>query len=65
MRLLNVSFYLPEHARYSYLRDLPDITGHAQKVKEAMQAIEDGLDRDKYFKITQSDKTLLRTIDKS
>ncbi|MEI6068576.1 MAG: type I restriction-modification system subunit M N-terminal domain-containing protein [Methylococcaceae bacterium] len=33
-------FYLPEHARYSYLRDLPDTTDHAEKVKEAMQAIE-------------------------
>ena len=64
-------FYLPEHARYSYLRDLPDTTDHAEKVKEAMQAIEAGLDRedfknvlpqDEYFKITQSDKTLLKTL---
>ncbi len=64
-------FYLPEHARYRYLRDLPETVGHAQKVKEAMQAVEDGLDRedfknvlpqDEYFKITQSDKTLLKTL---
>ena len=64
-------FYLPEHARYRYLRDLPETAGHAQKVKEAMQAVEEGLDRedfknvlpqDEYFKITQSDKTLLKTL---
>lgn len=64
-------FYLPEHARYRYLRDLPETAGHAQKVKEAMQAIEDGIDRedfknvlpqDEYFKITQSDKSLLKTL---
>jgi type I restriction enzyme M protein len=64
-------FYLPEHARYRYLRDLPETVGHAQKVKEAMQAVEDGLDRedfknvlpqDEYFKITQSDKTPLKTL---
>ena len=64
-------FYLPEHARYRYLRDLPETFGNVQKVKEAMQAVEDGLDRedfknvlpqDEYFKITQSDKTLLKTL---
>jgi type I restriction enzyme M protein len=64
-------FYLPEHARYSYLRDLPESDRHAEKVKEAMQAIEDGLDRedfknvlpqDEYFKITQSDKSLPKTL---
>jgi len=69
--IANCGFYLPEHARYRYLRDLPDNAGHAQIVKEAMQAVEDGLDRDdfknvlpqdEYFKITQSDKTLLKTL---
>jgi type I restriction enzyme M protein len=53
------------------LRDLPGNENHAQKVKEAMQAIEDGLDRDdfknvlpkdEYFKIIQSDKTLLKKL---
>ena len=67
----HASFYLPEHTRYLYLRDLPETVGHAQKVKEAMQAVEDGLDREdfknvlpqyEYFKITQSDKTLLKTL---
>jgi type I restriction enzyme M protein len=64
-------FYLLELARYAYLRDLPGNINHAQLVKEAMQAIEDGLDRDdfknvlpkdEYFKITQSDKTLLKKL---
>ena len=64
-------FYLPEYARYRYLRDLPETTNHAEQVKAAMQAIEAGIDRDdfknvlpqdEYFKITQSDKTLLKTL---
>ena len=56
-------FYLPDHARYNYLRDLPEHEDYAQKIKEAMQAIENGLERDdfkdvlpkdEYFKITES-----------
>ena len=69
-------FYLPDYARYRYLRDLPESDNYAQKVKDAMQAVEDGLERDdfknvlpkdEYFKITNSDKpdsdkTLLKTL---
>ena len=55
-------FYLPDYARYSYLRDLSEGETYAQKVKEAMQAVEDGLNRndfknvlpqDEYFKIIE------------
>lgn len=63
-------FYLPDFARYSYLRDLPENMDYAQKVKDAMKAVEDGLNRDdfkgvlpqdEYFKI-QTDVTLLKTL---
>lgn len=64
-------FYLPDHARYQLLRDLPENENHAAKLKSAMQAIEDGLDRkgfknvlpqDEYFKLNESDKTLIKTL---
>ena len=63
-------FHLPDFARYSYLRDLPENTDYAQKVVDAMKAVEDGLNRDdfkgvlpqqQYFKI-QTDITLLKSL---
>jgi type I restriction enzyme M protein len=62
---------LPDHARYSLLRDLPESENHAAQLKAAMKAIEDGLDRDdfknvlsqdEYFKLDDSDKTLIKTL---
>ncbi len=67
MRFLSTRSY----ARYQLLRDLPESENHAAKLKAAMQAIEDGLDRDdfkkvlpqdEYFKLGDSDKTLIKTL---
>lgn len=58
-------FYLPDHARYDYLLNLPDEENIAKKIKEAMQDIErykpelDGvLPKDEYFPLARTDKTL-------
>jgi len=60
-------FYLPEHARYDYLLNLPEAKDIAKALKEAMKAIEeykpeleDVLPKDEYFKLTRDPKT--RTI---
>jgi len=57
-------FYLPPHARYDDLLNLPEQEDVAKKIKEAMLAIEkhktelDGvLHRDKYVPLTRTDKT--------
>lgn len=66
-------FYLPDHARYDYLLNLPDEEDIARKIKEAMKDIEkykpelDGtLPKDQYAPLTRTDKTipkqLLRTF---
>jgi len=58
-------FYLPPHARYDYLLNLPEQEDVAKKIKEAMQDIEkykpelDGvLPRDEYVPLTRTDKTI-------
>lgn len=58
-------FYLPPHARYSYLLNLPEQENVAKKIKEAMLDIEkykpelDGvLPRDEYVPLTRTDKTI-------
>lgn len=60
-------FYLPDHARYDYLLNLPEEKDIAKALKEAMKAIEqykpelDGvLPKDEYFRLTRDEKT--RTI---
>ncbi len=60
-------FYLPDHARYNYLLDLPEEENIAGKLKEAMKSIEDYrpelagvLPKDEYFRLTRDEKT--RTI---
>ena len=60
-------FYLPDHARYDYLLNLPEEEDIAKALKEAMKAIEeykpelDGvLPKDEYFRLTRDEKT--RTI---
>ncbi|NOR71339.1 MAG: N-6 DNA methylase [Methylomarinum sp.] len=58
-------FYLPPHARYEYLLNLPEKDDVAKKIKEAMQDIEkykpelDGvLPKDEYTPLTRTDKTI-------
>ena len=60
-------FYLPDHARYDYLLNLPESKDIAKALKEAMKDIEkykpelEGvLPKDEYFKLTRDPKT--RTI---
>lgn len=66
-------FYLPDHARYDYLLDLPEEKNIARALKEAMKAIEEYkpelegvLPKDEYAALTRTDKTipqqLLRTF---
>ena len=57
-------FYLPDHARYEYLLNLPEEKDIAKALKEAMKAIEeykpelDGvLPKDEYFRLTRDEKT--------
>lgn len=54
-------FYLPDHARYSHLLNLPEKEDIAKALKTAMQAIEDHkpelagvLPQDEYFRLTRS-----------
>src|SRR5215467_14636329 len=60
-------FYLPDHARYEHLLNLPEEKDIAKALKEAMKDIEiykpelDGvLPKDEYFRLTRDEKT--RTI---
>ncbi len=60
-------FYLPDHARYDHLLNLPESKDIAKALKEAMKAIEEYkpelegvLPKDEYFKLTRDPKT--RTI---
>jgi type I restriction enzyme M protein len=58
-------FYLPEHARYDYLLNLPEEKNIAKQLKEAMQSIEEYkpelegvLPKDEYARLTRTDKTI-------
>jgi type I restriction enzyme M protein len=58
------SFYLPDHARYEHLLNLPEEKDIAKALKEAMKAVEaykpelDGvLPKDEYFRLTRDEKT--------
>ena len=60
-------FYMPDHARYDHLLNLPEAKDIAKALKEAMRAIEEYkpelegvLPKDEYFKLTRDPKT--RTI---
>lgn len=66
-------FYLPDHARYGYLLNLPEEKDIAKAIKEAMKAVEEYkpelegvLPKDEYVALTRTDKTipqqLLRTF---
>jgi type I restriction enzyme M protein len=57
-------FYLPDHARYEYLLNLPEEKDIAKALKAAMKAIEDYkpelegvLPKDEYFRLTRDEKT--------
>jgi type I restriction enzyme M protein len=69
-------FYLPEHARYSYLINLPEDQDIAKAIETAMESIEkykpelDGsLPKDEYYRLTRTQETkhlpfdLLRQFD--
>jgi type I restriction enzyme M protein len=67
-------FYLPEHARYDHLLNLPEKQDIAKALKKAMKSIEQykpelegALPKDAYFPLTRTDKMLpkqlLRTFD--
>lgn len=56
-------FYLPDHARYDYLLNLPEDKDIAKKLKEAMRAIEqykpeleNVLPQDEYFRFSRSEQ---------
>ncbi len=66
-------FYLPDHARYEHLLNLPEEKNIAKALKEAMKAVEEYkpelegvLPKDEYAALTRTDKTipqqLLRTF---
>jgi type I restriction enzyme M protein len=57
-------FYLPDHARYDHLLNLPEEKDIAKALKEAMKAIEEYkpelegvLPKDEYFRLTRDEKT--------
>ncbi|AUB81200.1 type I restriction-modification system subunit M [Candidatus Thiodictyon syntrophicum] len=69
-------FYLPKHARYSYLRDLPEYEDIAKAIENAMASIEHykpelrgSLPKDEYYRLTRTPETrdlpfeLLRQFD--
>jgi len=69
-------FYLPEHARYSYLLNLPEDQDVAKAIEKAMESIEEykpelagSLPKDEYYRLTRTPETktlpfeLLRQFD--
>lgn len=69
-------FYLPEHARYSYLLNLSESADIAKAIEKAMEAIEEykpelqgSLPKDEYYRLTRTQETkqlpfdLLRQFD--
>ncbi len=69
-------FYLPDHARYSHLLNLPENQDIAKAIETAMESIEEykpelqgSLPKDEYYRLTRTDETkdlpfgLLRQFD--
>lgn len=69
-------FYLPEHARYRYLLNLPESQNIAKAIEQAMEAIEEykpelagSLPKEEYYRLTRTQETrrlpfdLLRQFD--
>jgi type I restriction enzyme M protein len=62
-------FYLPDHARYDYLLNLPEEKEIDKAIKDAMAAIEEYkpelkgiLPQDEYFRLTRTDKTIPKQL---
>ncbi|GAK56082.1 N-6 DNA methylase [Candidatus Vecturithrix granuli] len=62
-------FYLPEHARYDYLLNLPEDQEIDKAIKEAMASVEEYktelkgvLPQDEYFRLTRTDKALPKQL---
>ena len=62
-------FYLPDHARYDHLLNLPEEKDIAKALKEAMKAIEEykpelegALPKDEYLPLTRTDKTIPKQL---
>jgi len=67
--LAKCGFYLPEHARFSYLLNLPEKKDIDKAIKDAMAAIEEYkpelsgvLPQDEYFKLTRTDRNLPKDL---
>lgn len=63
-------FYLPDHARYSYLLNLPESQDIAKAIEKAMEAIEEykpelqgSLPKDEYYRLTRTTETRLLPFD--
>ena len=63
-------FYLPDHARYSYLLNLPESQDIAKAIESAMEAIEEykpelqgSLPKDEYYRLTRTAETQLMPFD--
>lgn len=63
-------FYLPDHARYSYLLNLPESQDIAKAIEKAMEAIEEykpelqgSLPKDEYYRLTRTGETRLLPFD--
>lgn len=63
-------FYLPDHARYSYLLNLPESQDIAKAIEQAMEAIEQykpelqgSLPKDEYYRLTRTQETRLMPFD--
>lgn len=62
-------FYLPDHARYDYLLNLPEEKDVARALKEAMKAIEEykpelegTLPKDEYSRLIRTDRTIPKQL---
>lgn len=62
-------FYLPSEAKYDYLLNLPESENLAEKVKEAMVAVEkytkeleNTLPKDEYYSVNGNDSTVLKKL---
>jgi len=63
-------FYLPDHARYSHLLNLPENQDIAKAIEKAMEAIEEykpelqgSLPKDEYYRLTRTQETKLLPFD--
>ncbi|WP_111640676.1 type I restriction-modification system subunit M [Marinimicrobium alkaliphilum] len=63
-------FYLPDHARYSHLLNLPEKQDIAKAIEKAMEAIEEykpelqgSLPKDEYYRLTRTQETKLLPFD--